>query len=69
MFGIMIGLFYFMRVFNIWFERVYVYVYFFWVGRKYVKKISFNNSNIFKLILVFLVVIRIIYGCLKYIYI
>lgn len=46
--GTMTGSFYFMRVFNIWLERVYAHTYSFWAGRKHAKKISFNNSNTFK---------------------
>ena len=54
--GTMTGSFYFMRVFNIRLERVYAHTYSFWAGRKDAKKISVNNSNTFKLTLVFLAV-------------
>ena len=54
--GTMTGSFYFMRIFNIRLERVYAHTYSFWAGRKDAKKISVNNSNTFKLTLVFLAV-------------
>ena len=59
----MTGSFYFMRVFNIRLERVYAHTYSFWAGRKHAKEISINNSNTFKLTLVFLAVTHTTHGC------
>ena len=66
--GTMTGSFYFMRVFNIRLERVYAHTYSFWAGRKHAKKISINNSNTFKLTLVFLAVTHTTHGCPNHTY-